>query len=245
MTILDEIVSRLRDRPAYDGPDLSGLERRSLTGAIQARPGQAIIAEFKRRSPSRGDIAPLGDPGATALRYAERGAAALSVLTEPHHFSGSPADLIAARRVTGLPVLRKDFLLSEADVDESLRMGADAVLLIVRTVGGRLEALLRHARASGLEALVEVHDEDELGCALGAGASLIGINNRDLASMTTDLGVSRRLLPLVRGRAVAVAESGISRLTEVEELAGLGADAFLVGESLLLGTADVLGGGSP
>jgi len=241
MTILDEIVSRLATRPPYGGPDLSGLARRSLEAAIRSRQMGAVIAEFKRRSPSRGEIAPQGDPAATARSYARRGAVAISVLTEPHYFGGSPADLAAAREASGLPVLRKDFLLEEADVDESVAMGADAVLLIVRTVGERLGDLLRLAAARGLETLVEVHDEEELALALGAKASLIGINNRDLASMTTDLDVSRRLLPLVRGRALTVSESGISRRAEIEELSRLGADAFLIGESLLLATADVLG----
>lgn len=241
MTILDEIVSRLATRPPYGGPDLSGTPRRSLAAAIRSRRGGAVIAEFKRRSPSRGDIAPEGDPAATALGYARRGAVAISVLTEPHYFGGSPADLAAARAASGLPVLRKDFLLQEADIDESVAMGADAVLFIARTLGGRLRTLLRRAGASGLEALVEVHDEEEMALALRAKASLIGINNRDLASMTTDLDVSRRLLPLIGGRALTVSESGISRRAEIDELSRLGADAFLVGESLLLGTADVFG----
>lgn len=245
MSALDDIVARLRSREAYAGADLSGLPRRSLVAAILKRRGEAVIAEFKRRSPSRGPIAPTADPAAMAGRYARHGAAALSVLTEPHAFGGSPADLVAARAACGLPVLRKDFLLTERDIDESVRMGADAVLLIVRAVGKDLARLLRHAGRCGLEALVEVHDEAEVEAALAAGATLVGVNNRDLASMTTDLGVSRRLLPLIAGRALAVAESGISRRAEMAEMAGLGADAFLVGEALLLGTADVLGAGEP
>ncbi len=238
--VLDAILAAKARRAPYAGPDRSGLPRRSLTAALAGSAQLVVIAEFKRRSPSGGAIAPDGDPERTARAYEQAGAAALSVLTEPEFFAGSAGDLDVARTVSRLPVLRKDFLVDEKDIWESRRMGADAILLIVRVVGDALADLLQAASAAGLEALVEVHDEAEAEAALTVGAKLVGVNNRDLDTLTTDLATTRRLLPLLRGRALIVSESGLSTAEQCRALAAEGVDAFLIGEALLRGTGDAI-----
>jgi indole-3-glycerol phosphate synthase len=203
--------------------------------AAVAAPGRSVIAEIKRRSPSRGPLAPGLDAAAQAKRYAAGGAAAISVLTEPSHFDGSLDDLIDVTNGVGLPVLRKDFLLDPAQVWESRAAGADAVLLIVAVLEkGDLTALLRAAADAGLDALVEVHDEAEAETAVAAGATLIGVNNRDLTTFAVDLGVAERLAPLVVvNGSVTVAESGVSDPAGADRMWALGYDAILVGEALV------------
>lgn len=194
-----------------------------------------IIAEIKRASPSAGDLDLGLNAGGLAAAYASGGAAALSVLTEPDFFRGSLEDLEAAVPA-GPPVLRKDFILESFQVLESRAVGADAVLLIARVLGDRLPALLEATRAAGLEALVEVVDEAELGAAEDAGASLVGVNHRDLTSFEIDPGRTARLAARAAASTTIVALSGVSTRSEVEALGAAGASAVLVGEALV--TAD-------
>jgi indole-3-glycerol phosphate synthase len=230
------------DRRA-EGLPLDGLRRaaaelpppRGLTAAVRRGPeGPRVIAEVKRRSPSKGDIRIDLDPAALATAYAAGGASAVSVLTEPRHFAGSPDDLQAVRAVVDLPVLRKDFVTTPYQVWEARAWGADAVLLIVAALDpASLAALLEEAAGAGLDALVEVHTEPEAEMAAAAGATLIGVNTRDLATLEVDpnrFAVVRRALP---DGAVLVAESGIRDHTDVRAAADAGADAVLVGETLV------------
>lgn len=205
---------------------------RSLRAALAARP-PAIIAEVKRASPSKGVIRADLDAAAQARKYAAGGAAAVSVLTEEVYFHGSLADLAAVRAAVDVPVLRKDFILDRRQLLAARAAGADAALLIVGFAGPeRLAALLAAAREIGLEALVEVHDEEELARAVDAGSELVGINNRDLRTLRVDLGVSERLLPRVPAQCTAVVESGVLGPDDVARLGRAGARAFLIGEYL-------------
>lgn len=244
MTILDRILENLRERPPYHGPDHSAEERRPFPAPAHGG-GVRVIAEFKRRSPSRGALTQGRSPSEVARSYECGGAVGLSVLTEPNFFIGSPEDLWEARSATHLPVLRKDFLSNPVDLDESLRMGADAVLLIAAVVRDRLADLLEGARDRGLGALVEVHDEEEAKRALLAGADLVGVNNRDLRTFETDPMTTWNLLPLLVGRTRVVSESGFFSRADCEGLARAGVDAFLVGEALLTGRSDLLREGAP
>jgi indole-3-glycerol phosphate synthase len=192
-----------------------------------------VIAEVKRASPSKGAIRANLDPAALAASYAAAGAAALSVLTDGPFFQGSLADLEAARTAVRLPVLRKDFVIDPLQVLEARAAGADAVLLIVAALEeARLRELLAVAREQGMEALVEVHSRAELERALGAGAGIVGINNRDLRTFRTDIEVTRQLLAYTGGRTI-VSESGIDEAATVRSLEAAGVHAFLVGEALL------------
>ena len=209
------------------------VRRNRLRDSLQAgRPG--IIAEIKRASPSRGWIRPDLDAVATGRAYAEAGASAISVLTEGRRFGGSLSDLEAvSAAVPGTPVLRKDFILDEYMIAEARAFGADLVLLMVSVLGERTRVMLELAGRYGLDAMVEVHDEAELSVAIGSGAGIIGINNRNLKTLAVDLATSERMLPLIPAGIVRVVESGISSPGEVRHLSGLGADCFLVGETLV------------
>ncbi len=245
MTILDEILAHKRGELAEARRRVPARELaqraeamveppRGFRSALEAAEPPAVVAELKRRSPSRGEIRPDFDPVACAREYAEGGAAALSVLTDERFFGGRLEYLRLVRDAVPLPLLRKDFLLDPYQVDEARTAGADAVLLIVAALdAGALRALLERARQRGLDALVEVHDERELDAALAAGASLLGITNRDLRSFVTDLGVTERLAPRVPAGVFVVAVSGIAGPGDVARLARAGARAFLVGESLM------------
>lgn len=204
----------------------------ALTG-----PGPNVIAEVKRASPSKGDLAPGLDAGACAYEYQDHGAAAVSVLTEPEFFKGSLDDLAAVRAAVSLPVLRKDFIIDEYQLVEARAYGADAVLLIVAALDDDgLKALLAGCRALKLSALVEVRDEAELGRALRAGARLIGINNRDLETLAVDPGTAVRLAPSAKAAgAVVVGESGVESRAGLAALASAGCDAALVGTALTRG----------
>jgi indole-3-glycerol phosphate synthase len=194
----------------------------------------AVIAEVKRRSPAYGPIRDGLDPGELAAAYERGGAAAVSVLTEPTHFGGSPDDLRAAKAATGLPVLRKDFVTSAYQVWEARAWGADAVLLIVAALKpAGLDELLAEAAAAGLDALVEVHDRAEAAAAVAAGAGLIGVNARDLRTLEVDPSRFATIRAGLPPAAVVVAESGIRDRADVEAAAAAGADAVLVGESLV------------
>lgn len=196
--------------------------------------GLAVIAEVKRRSPSKGDLSVGLDPAALAARYGAGGATCLSVLTDQEAFGGSAQDLAAARGAVDLPVLRKDFTVSEGDVFDARAMGADAVLLIVAALDdGELRAFHELAGEIGIDALVEVHDEPELERALEAGATLVGVNQRDLATFEVDTARAVRMAPVIPAGVVRVAESGVGGPGDAAALAAAGYHAVLVGESLV------------
>jgi indole-3-glycerol phosphate synthase len=205
--------------------------RPSLAAAI-AVPGLSLIAEVKRQSPSQGAIAEL-EPVSAAKAYARGGAAAISVLTEPRHFGGTLAHLQAVAEVVALPLLRKDFTVHPQQLREAKAAGASAVLLIVAVLGEQTGPYLNYADVLGLDALIEVHTEAELELALTHGARIIGVNNRDLTTLSLDLSTAPRLLRRARERrdALLVAESGYRTAAELIPLQGL-ADAVLVGGSL-------------
>ena len=193
-----------------------------------------MIAEIKRRSPSKGDLAPDLVPEVQAKAYESGGATCLSVLTDAEFFGGSPDDLVAASMATGLPVLRKDFTVGPADVCDAALMGADAVLLIAAALSPSLLAELAGLAAHlGLDALVEVHDESEVAVAVAAGATLIGVNQRDLVTFEVDADRAVRVAASIPPGVVRVAESGIRGAGDVTRLAEAGYDAVLVGESLV------------
>jgi indole-3-glycerol phosphate synthase len=205
----------------------------SLEAALR-RSGLRVIAEIKKASPSRGVIREDFEPVTIATQYALEGAAAISVLTEEKHFQGSLAYLSSVRACVELPIVRKDFIIDEYQIHEARSAGADAVLLIVAALGGaRLAAFMAEAAAVGLECLVEVHSEEELCIANEAGARIIGINNRDLATFVTDIGVSVRLAPHVRPEAVTVSESGIHSSEDIARLRAVGIRSVLIGESFM------------
>ncbi|TQF09266.1 indole-3-glycerol-phosphate synthase [Myxococcus llanfairpwllgwyngyllgogerychwyrndrobwllllantysiliogogogochensis] len=212
-------------------------EPRDFADALLRRaPGRllSVIAEVKRKSPSGGAF-PHADVVAVARAYEAAGASAISVLTDGPDFGGALEDLVAVRAAVSVPVLRKDFLVAAREVEESALWGADAVLLIADALeDGELREMLATARAVKVAALVEAHTEAHAERALAAGAELVGINNRDLATLKTDVGTALRVMPRLRTRArVLVAESGLKSVTELVSAREAGADAVLVGESLL------------
>lgn len=217
----------LRRRPGWS------LARRSLRAALASR-RPAVIAECKRRSPSRGVLRDPYDPVAIARGYAASGAAAISVLTNAEFFGGTLEDLEAVRAAVEVPVLRKDFVVDDYQLEEARAAGADAVLLIVAALDPvTLRDLARYARDLGLETLVEVHDADELADALAAGGDVIGVNNRDLRTFVTDLATSERVAAAAPAGTRLVAESGIRDTADIERLAKSGIEAFLVGEAFM------------
>lgn len=203
--------------------------------AALARPGRlSVIAECKRRSPSRGVLRDDYDPAAIARAYAQTGAAAISVLTEPAFFDGALDHLAAVRDAVSLPLLRKDFIVTEYQVVEARACGADAVLLIAAALERPALAGLRElAERLGLAALVEVHDETELDRALEAGARIVGVNNRNLRTLAVSIEASERLIEQIPDECVAVAESGLRRGDDLRRLSAAGYDAFLIGEHLM------------
>jgi indole-3-glycerol phosphate synthase len=248
MSVLDKIIEGVRTDLAAREQQVPLARVRLL--AEQAPPpldpmpafrsaGVSVIAEVKRRSPSRGALADIPDPAALAAAYEEGGAHAVSVLTEERRFGGSLDDLRAVRAHVSIPVLRKDFVVTSYQLHEARAAGADLVLLIVAALEQRaLEALHREAVALGLTPLVEVHDEAEVSRALDAGARLVGVNNRDLRTLEVDRGTFARLSPLLPGGpdgCVRVAESGVRDPADVREAAGHGAEVVLVGEALVTG----------
>ncbi len=209
-------------------------ERRPFLAALRAADGTGIVAEIKRASPSAGLIARNFDPAAIARTYDAAGADAISVLTEPDHFLGDLASLDLVRAATPRAILRKDFLTRPYDVAQSAACGADCVLLIVAALDDRaLGACLEEAKRYALDALVEVHDDEELRRALDAGARFVGVNNRDLRTLTTDLATSELLLPQVPRDVFAISESGMRAAEDLQRVRRAGARAFLIGESLM------------
>jgi indole-3-glycerol phosphate synthase len=243
VNILDEIVAHkkkdLEERKATlplaelekRMPPLS--ERRSFSRSLK-KDGLAIIGEIKKASPSRGIIVPDFDPVDLALEYEEAGVVAISVLTEERYFQGSLGDLLMVRRATPKPLLRKDFLFDEYQLYEAKAYGADATLLIVAILEERkLISLLGKARVLGLDALVEVHSRGEVEQALSCGATIIGINNRDLKTFQVDLRTTAELSQFVPPDKILVSESGINNAEDVRFVREHGVKAILVGESLL------------
>jgi indole-3-glycerol phosphate synthase len=198
------------------------------------RAGSSVIAEVKRRSPSKGDLAAIPDPASLAAAYERGGAAAVSVLTEERRFGGSLADLDAVRARVGVPLLRKDFVVDPYQLLEARAHGADLALLIVAALpGDLLERLHDTARELGLTPLVEVHDEPEAERAIVLGAGLIGVNARNLKTLDIDAATFGKLAPMLPEDVVTVAESGIFAADDVRRFVGEGADAVLVGEALV------------
>ena len=241
-TYLERIVLAHRDRAAADARPLDLVRSSALATAAPTRgfaaalgaPGLSVIAEIKRRSPSKGDLAPNLDPSAIAIAYRDGGAAGLSVLTDVDHFGGCVADLQAARSASGLAVLRKDFTVCEADIYDARVMGADCVLLIAAALNDDELALFHLAAIQvGLDVLVEIHDEGELARALAVGATLIGVNQRDLRTFEVDHDRARRVGAAMPPSVVRVAESGVRGPADAVSLAEAGFDAVLVGESLV------------
>ena len=219
---------------AFEAPDPRDF--RGLLRVVATRTGRpAVIAEIKRRSPSKGELAPDLDPATLARAYLSAGASALSVLTDSEFFGGSPEDLAAARAAApDLPILRKDFTVDGRDVADARAMGADAVLLIVAALNpADLSRLRGLAHGLGLAAVVEVHDEGELAIALKAGADIIGVNQRDLRTFEVDATRAARLAALIPDGVMKIAESGIRTPAQVDALAEAGYDAILVGEQLV------------
>lgn len=235
MSFLDDVlavkrteIDFLRQHPpsatAFPAPGFG----RSLRG-----PGLSIIAEIKRRSPSKGALTSALDVASTARAYAAGGASAISCLTDGRFFGALAGD-VALARAAELPVLRKDFLIDEIQIDESLCLGVSAVLLIARILPpGRLETLHARAVSRGLDVLVEAHDEAGVDRALAAGASIIGVNNRDLETLEVDSGRAVRLRPRIPAGVVAVAESGVSSRDDVRRIEDAGFDAALIGQALV------------
>jgi len=198
--------------------------------------GVSVIAEVKRRSPSKGALAPIADPAQLAVDYAAGGAAAISVLTEQRRFGGTLDDLRAVRARVDVPVLRKDFITSSYQLWEARAAGADMALLIVAALAQpALESLIERSRSIGLTPLVEVHDEEEAERALAADANLIGVNARNLKTLEVDRGTFERVAPLIPDGVVRVAESGVRGPHDVIEYAKAGANVVLVGETLVTG----------
>ena len=241
-TYLDRILAVHRARVAADSRDIAPLVAearaaappRGFAGALRAASGLGVIAEVKRRSPSKGDLAAGLDPTSLAQAYERGGATCLSVLTDAEFFGGSPDDLRAARAATALPVLRKDFTVGAVDVCDARIMGADAVLLIAAALDddelGELHTL---ALDVGLDALVEVHDEGELERAMAAGAQLVGVNQRDLVTFAVDNDRAVRVGRAIPDTVLRVAESGVRGPHDAAALAAAGFDAVLVGELLV------------
>lgn len=241
-TYLDTIVAAHRAAAEADERPLEALVEqaaglpptRPFAAALRADDALAVIAEVKRRSPSRGPLALDLDPASLAVSYQCGGAACLSVLTDADFFGGSADDLAAARAACELPVLRKDFTVDERDVVDARLIGADAVLLIVAALDDDLLArCLERAAGLGMDALVEVHDAAELTRAAALGATLVGVNQRNLATFEVDRSLAGRLAEQMPPGAVTVAESGIRGAEDAVALAAAGYDAVLVGETLV------------
>lgn len=242
--VLEAIVAGARRSAETRQHDVSLAEMERLAAPMRPRgaafraslalPGVRVIAECKRRSPSRGVLRADYDPAAIATGYARAGAAGISVLTEPSFFDGSLTHLRAVRAAVETPLLRKDFIVTEYQIAEARAAGADGVLLIVAALSAAsLERLWRYATDLGLMPLVEVHDMAELPIALDAGADTIGVNSRNLKTLTVDTGLFERMADAIPESAVAIAESGIRIVDDIRRLRAAGFDAFLIGERFM------------
>ncbi len=243
MNVLEALIEGVRSdlaarEAAVPLADVKAMARQAaparLVLPILREPGVGVIAEVKRASPSRGALADISDPAALAGLYADGGARAISVLTEQRRFGGSLADLDAVRAAVEIPVLRKDFIITPYQVHEARAHGADMVLLIVAALQQPvLHGLLERVESLGMTALVEVHSESEADRALDAGARVIGINARDLKTLTIDREAFSRIAPGLPSGIVTIAESGVRDTADLLAYAGAGADAVLVGEGLV------------
>jgi indole-3-glycerol phosphate synthase len=231
-----EVARRKQSDPGpQDGQAAAGADRapRRFREALLGD-GVGVIAEFKRRSPSAGDLRRAPDLEEMLAAYARGGAVAVSILTEGPNFGGTLADLRSARAACGLPLLRKDFIVDRYQLAEARAAGADAVLLIVAALApAELAALHAEARSLGLDVLVEAHDERELETAIDAGAEIVGINNRDLRDFSVDVGRTERLLDAIPAGVIVVSESGIAAPEQLRDLHERGVQAVLVGELLM------------
>lgn len=240
-TVLDSIIEGvLEDVKAREISHAQLQEQIDAAPAVRdayaalAAPGLQIIAEVKRASPSKGVLASIEDPAELACKYEAAGAAVISVLTEARRFGGSPADLVAVRSAVRLPVLRKDFTVTEFQVLETRALGADLILLIVAALSdSQLRDYQAVAHELGLSALVEIHDEAELERAVEMDAQIIGVNARNLKTLEIHEEVFTRLLPLIPSSRLKVAESGIATRAQVEIIEQVGAHALLIGETLV------------
>lgn len=241
-TYLDEILTWHRSRAAADQRVLSGLvdqaracpPPRGFERALTGSPHLSVIAEIKRRSPSKGDLAVGLDPAVLGPAYQAGGASCLSVLTDTQYFGGSPSDLRTARDATSIPVLRKDFTVDARDVCDARIMGADCVLLIAAALSaGEMRECMEVAMHVDIDVLVEVHDEPELERALSIGATMIGVNQRDLVTFAVDHERAVRMAGLIPSSVVKVAESGVRGRGDAVSLRAAGFDAVLVGEHLV------------
>jgi indole-3-glycerol phosphate synthase len=240
-TVLDRIVERTRERLRGEAkPDRRAAEEVAQQRtpfafrAALARDGVNVIAEIKSASPSAGSIVDDPDIETIAGDYARGGAAAMSIVTEPEFFRGSRDWIARAKAAAGLPVVMKDFVVEPSQIVRGIAAGADAILLLASLLdAAQIRDFVAIAEAYGCDALVEVHDEEELSRAVNGGARLIGVNNRDLRDFRVDLGTSERLSGQMPGDVIRVAESGIRTRADVERLRAAGFHAFLVGESLL------------
>jgi indole-3-glycerol phosphate synthase len=229
-----EVRSRERPQDAVEASIARQPDGAGFAQALSASEPPRVIAECKRRSPSRGILRAEYDPAAHALAYQQAGAAAISVLTEPTFFDGAPDHLRAVRQAVTVPLLRKDFIVTEYQVAEAAALGADAVLLIVSALEeNELRALHAGAERYGLACLVEVHDAAEAARAVDAGARIVGVNSRNLRTLAVDMGVLDAVVALLPPTVTAVAESGITRREDIDRLSAAGYTAFLVGERLI------------
>jgi indole-3-glycerol phosphate synthase len=243
MSKLEELVGAAREDVERRKAQVPAADLRAAVGTLSGsrpfsealvRPGLSLIAEFKRRSPSSGDIAAGATVAEVVAAYERGGAAALSVLTEERNFGGSLDDLRAARAACGLPILRKDFIVDPYQLYEAVVNGADAVLLIVAALTDEtLRQLYEEATRLDLDCLVEVHDEPDLERALELDADVIGINNRNLADLSVNLETTTELITDVPAGKTVVSESGYNRWEQLEELERIGCDAVLIGETLM------------
>lgn len=241
-TYLDDIVAWHRQRAHNDTRSFEELlteakscvPARGFASSIRESPHLAVIAEIKRKSPSKGDLNASLDPASLALQYQRGGASCLSVLTDTNHFGGSTSDLQTARAVCSVPVIRKDFTVDARDICDARIMGADCVLLIAAILSAaEMSSYLELCREVDIDALVEVHDEAELELALSAGATMVGVNQRDLVTFAVDQARAVRMAPLIPNNVVKVAESGVRGRDDALALRAAGYDAILVGEHLV------------
>jgi len=241
-TYLDDIVAWHRQRAQNDTRSITDLlsaakscvPTRGFASSIRDTPHLAVIAEIKRKSPSKGDLNASLDPSALALQYQRGGASCLSVLTDTNHFGGSVDDLQSARAACSVPVIRKDFTVDARDVCDARIMGADCVLLIAAILtSAEMSSYLELCREVDIDALVEVHDEAELELAMSAGATMVGVNQRDLVTFAVDQARAVRMAPLIPDHVVRVAESGVRGRDDALALRAAGYDAILVGEHLV------------
>jgi len=241
-TYLDDIVAWHRQRAQNDARSFSDLlseakscvPTRGFASSIRDTPHLAVIAEIKRKSPSKGDLNASLNPADLAQQYQRGGASCLSVLTDTNHFGGSTSDLQTARAVCSVPVIRKDFTVDARDICDARIMGADCVLLIAAILSAaEMSSYLELCREVDIDALVEVHDEAELELALSAGATMVGVNQRDLVTFAVDQARAVRMAPLIPNNVVKVAESGVRGRDDALALRAAGYDAILVGEHLV------------